>query len=608
MYLRLLRLGTLAALLVMLAIVVSVTVTPATAAAAFTAERYLVQAKSPAAYTALRTSLVQRGAKIAVQMPQIDTLVVYSAAGLSKTQIEQDSNVAHVARDHREVLTPPSSKQDLLNRAASNKATLHKLQFPSIGGSVATADPAFGLPGLMWSVERILAPQAWTLPGGGGVEPVTVAVADTGLDYTHIELAPKVSHVEDFSVRDEVPYEICSFFFGLPTDADLHDMFGGPANTDWNGHGSWIGGNIAAALNATGTNGIAFNVNLVALKISQNCGSAWDSTILDSFLWAADNHVNIVSISFGGYLDRADPEQNTIWQQYQKAVNYAKLKGTIIVAAAGNEHVRIGAQGQVISHGPLTTPGAGFNDLFGAFEVPGGIPGVVDVSSTGNKVMPPSASCPDGTGGSPSNLNATCKPTSDKHQSFGVGKKNQLSYFSNYGPRIDVAGPGGARKFNLPYWDRGGTPGYPYTTADGTTAFEDFSITSNWATEIDCFTTSGGNPGKDNLSSSIFPADNCFATIQGTSMATPHASATLAVISSARPDLRHIPNALIAVLKRGALQVMGNKTPPLLRFDTSRSDLTKVPCPTGYCHLGGGAIGDADAYGAGLVDVFDSIK
>jgi hypothetical protein len=40
---------------------------------------------------------------------------------------------------------------------------------------------------------------------------------------------------------------------------------------------------------------------------------------------------------------------------------------------------------------------------------------VVDVSATGNTVIPSSASCLPGTVGDPDNLNATCKPTSDPH-------------------------------------------------------------------------------------------------------------------------------------------------------------------------------------------------
>ena len=147
---------------------------------------------------------------------------------------------------------------------------------------------------------------------------------------------------------------------------------------------------------------------------------------------------------------------------------------------------------------------------------------MVDVSSTGRVVVPSSASCPPGTIGDPGDpdadppvppdFNATCKPTSDPHQAAGPGKTNQLAYYSNYGPRIDIAGPGGARKFNLPNFDRGGTPGFPYTIEDLTNAWEVFSTTSNWAVEIPCFTFTKG---------SGFPQGECYSTIQGTSMAAP---------------------------------------------------------------------------------------
>src|SRR5262249_236303 len=162
--------------------------------------------------------------------------------------------------------------------------------------------------------------------------------------------------------------------------------FGAPsANLDFNGHGSWIGGNIAGELNKTGVNGIAPKVNLVALKISQWCGSAYDSTMLNAFLYAANNHINVVSISFGASLHRSDPGQDLIYQPYQQGVEYANARGTTIVASAGNEHARIGAGGLVLNHGILTAPPGG-TDLFGLWEVPGGVPGVIDVSSTGNVV------------------------------------------------------------------------------------------------------------------------------------------------------------------------------------------------------------------------------
>jgi subtilisin family serine protease len=303
-----------------------------------------------------------------------------------------------------------------------------------------------------------------------------------------------------------------------------------------------------------------------------------------------------VSISFGGYLDRTDPADDLIYQQYVKTVRYAMRKGTLIVAAAGNEHVRVGADGRVLSHGSETLPGDAVVDYYGMYETPGGIPGVVDVSSTGNVVNSTSKSCPPSAvdiGGNP-----TCKSRSDAHQPTGIGRENQLAYYSNYGPRIDLAAPGGARMFNLPVWDGGGTPGFPYTAS--TAAYEDFSITSNWALEIPCFIGSSLGPQ--------FYPNACYSTIQGTSMATPHVSAVAALIASRYPSLRHQPLAIKSVLLDTATHVWGNTTQPLSARDTSVGDYTGIACTTGYCHNGGPAISDAEAYGAGLVDAAAAVN
>jgi subtilisin family serine protease len=206
-------------------------------------------------------------------------------------------------------------------------------------------------------------------------------------------------------------------------------------------------------------------------------------------------------------------------------------------------------------------------------------------------VVPSSASCPPGTIGDPGDpdadppvppdFNATCKPASDPHQAAGPGKKNQLSYFSNYGPRIDIAGPGGARKFNLPNFDRGGTPGFPYTIEDLTNAWEVFSTTSNWAVQIPCFTFTTG---------SGFPQGECYSTIQGTSMAAPQVVGSLALIASAHPSLRKHPGALISRLKNLANDGPRNYTTAIAVGDTSPGELVPQPCETGLCHLGGARI------------------
>ncbi len=612
---KILRYVTVASLLLVLAFIATsaAVVNPAAAAPSAPVQRLLIQSKSAADHTALRADLQQAGANIVIDHPEINMLVVTipsTNAPTFRTQLSKNAHVAAVAPDHIEQIVPPefggpTGKQTriTINSSSSARAT------PKL---TVTPDPAFGLPGLMWSINRVNAPGAWPLGNGLGLgfPSIKVAVEDTGLDYTHIELRNKVELVHDFTVTEQP--NICSTFFGDPTDAQLATAFGAPAaDLDFNGHGSWIGGNIAGAMNFfdpsqpyTGVNGIAPGVELVSLKISQNCGSAYDSTIIDGFMFAANNGIDIVSISFGGYLDRTDPAQDLIYRFYKQAVSYAHQHGTTIIAAAGNEHTRIGSGGQVISHGILAAAPGGV-DNFGLWETPGGVPGVIDVSSTGNVVNAPSASCPSDSLAAGSHQ--WCKLSSDAHQPFGVGKQNQLAYYSNYGPRIDFAGPGGARKFNLPVWDRGGCEGWPWcgtnsveggtSVADGFNAWEDFSITSNFSTQIPCFTFTG---------STVFPDNQCYAIIQGTSMATPHVSGVAAITLSLHPEAWKDPSMLKTLLKNGATHLTGNTTPPVSASDLSAGDSSGGACTGGWCHLGGAAISNNDAYGDGLINAFGS--
>jgi lantibiotic leader peptide-processing serine protease len=563
--------------------------------------RYLVVARSSADYSALRAKAVKEGARVIRDLPQARTLLV-SATASARSSLAADRRTVGVARSQVRRLTSERNQPNLASPGLQGATQLRAKAPAAAKASGINPDPAFDYKGLLWDYRRIGLPRGWKTSAGSG--KVTVGVADTGLDFTHRELRNKVKRVVDFTGMEDPP--ICKTVFGVGDD-DLAAEFGGPEKTDWNGHGSWIGGRIAAELNGTGINGIAPKVNLVALKISQWCGSANDDELIAAFIAAANLRLDIVSISFGGYTDISTPEGAAVYQAYINAVRYARSKGTIIVASAGNEHVRVGAGGRVRSHGQLSTPGdtaEDWPDLFGRVELPGGAPGVIDVSSTGRLVVPSSFTCPPGTIGDPGdpdadpavppNFNATCKPRSDRHHAAGQGLTNQLAYYSDYGPRIDIAGPGGARKFNLPNFDRGGTPGFPYTVEDLTNTWEVFSTTSNWAVEIPCFTFTRG---------SGFPQGQCYSTIQGTSMAAPQVSGSLALIASAHPSLRKHPRDLITRLKRLANDNPHNWTRALSATDTSPGDLTGLPCDIGYCHLTGPRIPSSEAYGAGLVNV-----
>ena len=75
-------------------------------------------------------------------------------------------------------------------------------------------------------------------------------------------------------------------------------------------------------------------------------------------------------------------------------------------------------------------------DLRGWLSVPGGVPGVTMVSATANAI-----------GAAPADVPLRWRDH--------VGARDQLAYYSNYGSRVDLAAPGGARRFQIPGYDGG---------------------------------------------------------------------------------------------------------------------------------------------------------
>ena len=85
-------------------------------------------------------------------------------------------------------------------------------------------------------------------------------------------------------------------------------------------------------------------------------------------------------------------------------------------------------------------------------------------------------------------------------------------------------------------------------------------------------------------------------------MAAPHVAGVLALIASSDPSVRGEPDRLVRRLLSSARKVSGNRTQVWSATDTSPGDRAGDACPQGYCHLGGEAVKDGDAYGAGIVD------
>jgi len=170
----------------------------------------------------------------------------------------------------------------------------------------------------------IHAPEAWDL--GTGSKDIIVAVIDTGVDYTHPDLAPNMwvneaekngtTGVDDDGngyVDDIYGYDFCNND-GNPMD----DFF----------HGTHCAGTIGAVGNNTlGVAGVCWNVKIMALKFLSSSGSGYTSDAIKCIDYAKKMGAKIASNSWGG---------GGYSQALKDAIDAAGAAGMLFVAAAGN--------------------------------------------------------------------------------------------------------------------------------------------------------------------------------------------------------------------------------------------------------------------------------
>jgi subtilisin family serine protease len=241
------------------------------------------------------------------------------------------------------------------------------------GGASTTADAAPTAPtgdtlsGLQWDMDQINAPAAHSVTTGD--RSVLVGDIDTGLDYTHPDLAPNVDDAASVNCVSGVP---------VP---------GKVAAMDDNGHGTHTAGTIAAAANGIGIVGVAPSVRIAGIKAGDANGFFFPEAVVCAFMWAGDHGVAVTNNSYFAdpwlFNCKNDTEQRAIWTAERRALAYAQNKGVLVVAAEGN-------QADDLSHPTLdatspddTTPM--LRTVTNACAVfPTEAPGVIGVSATGN--------------------------------------------------------------------------------------------------------------------------------------------------------------------------------------------------------------------------------
>ncbi|MGN0180439.1 MAG: S8 family peptidase [Monoglobaceae bacterium] len=136
-----------------------------------------------------------------------------------------------------------------------------------------------------------------TAPGSGSV----VAVIDTGVDYTHEDLAPNmwVNTAELYGTEgvDDDGNGYIDDIYGVDVTASGKKA-GNPM--DDNGHGTHVAGIIGMSANGTGGVGLAYGSKIMAIKAGYSTGSLASSNIAKAINYAHMMGADVINMSFGG--------------------------------------------------------------------------------------------------------------------------------------------------------------------------------------------------------------------------------------------------------------------------------------------------------------------
>lgn len=177
------------------------------------------------------------------------------------------------------------------------------------GTLIAPNDPMFGEEKQLTAIQAPSAYDIFFEPVTGVRAPVVVAVIDTGVDYTHPDLAANMwtnaegHHGYDFASQDNEPMDV-------------------------GGHGTHVAGLLAAVRdNGIGVSGVmGSDAKIMSVRVIGG-GGGTTTAIVNGIMYAVQNGANVISMSFGS------TGKNSA---YQYAIDKAVAAGVTVVASAGN--------------------------------------------------------------------------------------------------------------------------------------------------------------------------------------------------------------------------------------------------------------------------------
>lgn len=232
------------------------------------------------------------------------------------------------ASDRDRLVIKYEKEQSLLTRLAQQYSNSDMVESVSLDYlAEATFIPNDSRFSELWGMKKIAAPEAWNRRTNA--ENIVVAVLDTGLDYNHSELASNI-----WTNPWEVPGD------GIDNDENgfIDDVIG------WNFvgnnsdpiddhipiyHGTHVAGTIGAVgNNGSGIAGVAWNVQIMPVKVLDSKGMGSLSNIIEGIEYAIENGADVINMCLGG--------TGTMPPELHASLLLAKRFKVIAVIAAGN--------------------------------------------------------------------------------------------------------------------------------------------------------------------------------------------------------------------------------------------------------------------------------
>ena len=189
----------------------------------------------------------------------------------------------------------------------------------------------------LWNNHMINAPEVWNQGFTG--ESITVAVIDSGVDINHADLRDNIWENTDEIYGDGIDNDGNGYIddrygwnFGVgQNNPDVRPGTNDPGQD----HGTHVAGTIAAVNNGFGMTGVAYDSNIMAIRLgdiqTDSLGRGLfvnGGDLAEAIIYAVDNGADVINMSIGwGDADG----------RVREALAYAAENNVIAVSASGNE-------------------------------------------------------------------------------------------------------------------------------------------------------------------------------------------------------------------------------------------------------------------------------